>query len=152
VPPVAAAVPAAPAPSNAPTAASVASAEEGWSRLRVRLQERPALAAALDHAEVGAWEPGRVTLLFADKLLLERAEKNRKPIEDALAAVTGGPTALVLKPGGGGMSAVVRAETAKQADAVADDRRRREQEARQHPVIRKAQELFGVAPREIKVP
>jgi hypothetical protein len=47
---------------------------------------------------------------------------------------------------------VVRAEAAREADAVADDRRRREQEARQHPVIRKAQELFGVAPREIKVP
>ena len=47
---------------------------------------------------------------------------------------------------------MLRSEVGPEADAAAADRERREQEARQHPMIRKAQELFGVAAREIKVP
>jgi hypothetical protein len=35
---------------------------------------------------------------------------------------------------------------------VLADQRKREAEARQHPMIVKAQELFGVSPREIKTP
>jgi hypothetical protein len=46
---------------------------------------------------------------------------------------------------------LVRAEATREAESAAHDRRRREDEARQHPIIRKAQEVFGVAPREIKV-
>ena len=43
------------------------------------------------------------------------------------------------------------AETVKQAEIVASDRQRREEEARRHPMIRKAEEVFGIAAREIKV-
>jgi hypothetical protein len=70
-----------------------------------------------------------------------------------LREVTGAPTALELKLGAGtGGSAAVASEMAREADAMEKDRARREQEARQHPMIRKAQELFGVSAREVKLP
>jgi DNA polymerase III subunit gamma/tau len=134
-----------------PPASTRISIDDGWNLLRLKLQERPALAAVLDHAEVAGWERGRVTLLFADKFLLDRAEKQRDVVERVLEELMGVPTALVLKTGGG-TAPIIRSEAAREADAVAQDRRQREDEARRHPIIRKAQELFGVAPREIKLP
>jgi hypothetical protein len=125
--------------------------EDGWSRLRLRMQERPALAAALDHAAVDAWEAGKVVLSFADRLPLEATEKGRKLIEAALVDLCGAPTTLHLKMGTGANAPVVRAETVQQAESQASDRQRREEEARKHPMIRKAEEVFGIAAREIKV-
>ena len=58
---------------------------------------------------------------------------------------------LILKQDtGAGAGAVIRAEIADEAEALAGDKRKREQEARQHPIIQKAQDLFGAAIREIK--
>jgi DNA polymerase-3 subunit gamma/tau len=154
VPPAAAPVPA-PAPAAAPLAGVVAPAvrpsgpEEAWSLLRLRLQDRPALAAALDHAAVESWPPGRLTLVVPDKLLLDRTEKNRPVLEAVLQELTGMPTAVHLKLGGA--TSTQGSEVAREADALDKERTRREQEARQHPMIRKAQELFGVSAREIKV-
>jgi DNA polymerase III subunit gamma/tau len=125
--------------------------EDGWSRLRLRMQERPALAAALDHAAVDAWEAGKVVLSFADRLPMEQTEKGRKLIEAALVDLCGAPTTLHLKMGSGAKVPVVRAETVQQAESQASDRQRREEEARRHPMIRKAEEVFGISAREIKV-
>jgi hypothetical protein len=46
----------------------------------------------------------------------------------------------------------VRSEVGREAEAAQVDQHQRESEAREHPMIRKAQELFGVAPKEIKTP
>jgi hypothetical protein len=145
----------------AAAAAAASTPEEAWSLLRLRLQDRPPLAAALDHAAVASWEPGRVVLTVPGKLPLDRLEKDRAVLEAALREVTGGATALELKQGGGGgvggvggvgLTAGLASEVAREADALEKDRARREQEARQHPMIRKAQELFGVSAREVKLP
>jgi hypothetical protein len=46
----------------------------------------------------------------------------------------------------------LRSEAGTEADAVHADRQKREAEARQHPVIRRAQDVFGAALKEIKTP
>jgi hypothetical protein len=101
---------------------------------------------------VASWDPGRVVLTVPGRLPLDRLEKDRAVLEAALREVTGAATALELKLGGGGSPAGLASEVAREADALEKDRARREQEARQHPMIRKAQELFGVSAREVKLP
>jgi hypothetical protein len=110
------------------------------------------LAAALDHGEIAEWAAGRLVLLLPDKLTLDQVEKNRKDVERAIAAVSGEPTQLVLRQGTPSGASAVRSEVGREADATLADQRKRESEARQHPMIKKAQELFGVSPREIKTP
>lgn len=142
---------AAPAPAAAPPAPTApVRPDEGWSRLRLRLQDRPALATALDHAAVESWEPNRVSILLPDKLLLDQTEKNRRYIEQALAEQTGAPVTFLCKLGKGS-GPVPGSEVSREAETAEKDRRLRVDEARKHPMIQKAQELFGVSPREIKV-
>jgi DNA polymerase-3 subunit gamma/tau len=154
--------PAAPAPSSpAPSASPV----EVWKRVRSSFEEkRPRLAALLAHAEVGAVEvgagaSGRLTLHFPDRPSVDAAEKARGEIEQALAAAFGQPTRLTLtggQEGGGGAAApgapaaTIRSEVAAEAEALSADRKNREAEARQHPMIKKAQDLFGASLKEIK--
>ena len=47
---------------------------------------------------------------------------------------------------------MLRSEVGAEADAASADRKNREAEARQHPVIRRAQDVFGAALKEIKTP
>jgi DNA polymerase-3 subunit gamma/tau len=145
--------PGAPPPAAAPAARPATSVDDLWRRLRTRFEDRPALAAALDHGAVEKWENGQLQLVFGgDRLMMERTEKHRKLIEEALLELAGAPTTLRCSLGAAAAGApLVQAETTREAESAAQDRRRREEEARQHPIIRKAQEVFGVAPREIKV-
>ena len=82
---------------------------------------------------------------------MDAAERVRADIEQVLAAELGASVRLILKQNSGAPTAVVvRAEVSEEADALLADRRKREQEARQHPIIQKAQDLFGASIREIK--
>jgi DNA polymerase III subunit gamma/tau len=138
-----------PRPSAAPPAAPPTDKEELWRRVCATFPDR--LRAALDHAEVAEWGDGKLALVLPDKLTLDQAEKNRKDVERAVSALAGAPTQLVLRQGVAA-GAVVRSEVGREADATLADQKRREAEARQHPMIKRAQELFGVSPREIKTP
>jgi DNA polymerase-3 subunit gamma/tau len=140
------------APAAANPLPAAASPAEKWRRIRSHFDDRALLAAALDHGEVTEWGEGRLTLVLPDKLTLDQVEKNRKDVERAIAAVVGQPTQLVLRQGIPGLGSAVRSEVNREADATLADQRKREAEARQHPMIMKAQELFGVSPREIKTP
>lgn len=111
---------------------------------------RPALAAALDHAEVRGWEGGKLTLHYAQRFTMDQAERGRAEIERVVSELAGAATRVVFLSGQGDAAALVQSEVGREADAASEDRRRREDEARQHPMIRKAQELFGVSAREIK--
>jgi hypothetical protein len=109
----------------------------------------PRLAALLAHAEVVSPSAGQVTLAFASKLEADRAEKARAEIEQVTSTTLGRPTRIsftVGTPAG----AVLRSEAGVEADAAHADRMNREAEARQHPVIRRAQDVFGAALKEIK--
>lgn len=136
---------------SAPLTGTMAPAE-GWRRARSSLeQRRPRLGALLANASVLDLDATKLVLGFADRADVDAAERNRSEIEQALASELGGTVRLTVKQDAGkGTVAVVRAETVEEADALAIDRRKREQEARQHPMIQKAQDLFGAAIREIK--
>src|SRR3569623_618003 len=96
-------------------------------------------------------DAGAIVLGFADRADVDAAEKQRAAIEQALATEFGGTVRLtVMLAGGASNAAVMRAEFVEEADALARDKRKREQEARQHPMIQKAQDLIGAAIREIK--
>jgi DNA polymerase-3 subunit gamma/tau len=136
--------PPAPAPSS--------NAAENWRRIRMSFEDRAMLAAALDHGEVVEWGGGKLVLVLPDKLTLDQVEKHRKDVEKAVAAVSGETSQLVLRQGTPSGASAVRSEVGREADATLADHKRREAEARQHPMIMKAQELFGVSPREIKTP
>jgi hypothetical protein len=110
------------------------------------------MAAALDHAEVGGWEGGSVTLQFSQRFALDQTAKFKPEVERALSQITGTATRVELKIASGKVLPLVRSEVGREAEAAQLDQHKRETEAREHPMIRKAQELFGVAPKEIKTP
>jgi hypothetical protein len=109
----------------------------------------PRLAALLAHAEVAAFAPGAITLAFPDKYGADQAEKKRNDVEGAASEALGRPTRIVFTVGMR-PDAAVRSVVGSETDAASADRRTRELEAREHPVIRRAQDLFGAALKEIK--
>jgi DNA polymerase III subunit gamma/tau len=125
---------------------------EVWQRVRESFGHRPAMAAALDHAEVSGWEGGAVSLQFSQKFALDQTAKFKPEVERALSQITGTATRVELKMATGKVLPLVRSEVGREAEAAQLDQHQRETEAREHPMIRKAQELFGVAPKEIKSP
>ncbi len=137
----------------APTSSTIGAAE-AWKKMMDGLRvKRPRMAALLAHAELGHAAEGTIGLVFEDAYAVEQAEKARAEIEQALAAEWGRAVRLTLSVAGAasaGPPPLARSEVAVEADALAADRRRRESEARQHPMIRRAQDLFGVSAREIK--
>jgi DNA polymerase-3 subunit gamma/tau len=148
-PAVAPSPPSPPTPSPLPPDSDIA---EVWRRVRESFGHRPAVAAALDHAEVGSWEGGAVTLQFSQKFALDQTAKFKPEVERALSQITGTATRVELKMASGKVLPLVRSEVGREAEAAQLDHNQRETEAREHPMIRKAQELFGVAPKEIKTP
>ncbi len=127
---------------------------ETWHRIRAGFEEkRPRLAALLAHAEIGELGAGRMSLVFRNRADAEAGEKVRAEIEQAVAAGFGHVVRLVISgrdaaPAAG--PATVRSEVAVEEEAQASDRKNREAEARQHPMIKKAQNVFGVSLKEIK--
>jgi hypothetical protein len=155
--PVVAAVPVATPPAVAVAAAAVeaapASPAEIWRRILSAFEaQRPRLAGLLAHAEVGELAPGRLSLLFPDRFALDSAEKARAEIEQSLTAAFGQPSRVTMSLGGGGAAAppILRSEVRAETDVLNADRKNRESEARQHPIIRKAQDVFGASLKEIK--
>ena len=148
--------PASPAPSRppAPRAERASSPAEAWHRVLATFQQgRDRVGALLAHAEVASADAGCVTLAFPDKLGFTEGQKAHARIEQALASELGAPVRLVLVQGnsaGPPETRIARSEVAVENDALAADRARRDTEARAHPMIKKAQDLFGATVREIK--
>jgi hypothetical protein len=127
---------------------------EIWHRIRAGFEEkRPRLAALLAHAEIGELAAGRMNLVFRTRADADAGEKVRAEIEQAVAAGFGHVVRLMISgrdaaPVAG--AAAVRSEIAVEEEAQASDRKNREAEARQHPMIKKAQNVFNVSLKEIK--
>ena len=111
----------------------------------------PRLASLLAHAEVVSLSSSEVTLAFESKRDADRAEKARAEIEQGASATLGRPLKVTITVGAPA-AAVLRSEVGAETDAANADRQNREAEARQHPVIRRAQDVFGAALKEIKTP
>jgi DNA polymerase III subunit gamma/tau len=126
------------------------SAAEAWRRIVAGLEaKRPRLGALLAHAEVATLTPSAVTLAFPDRFGADQAEKARAEIDSAVSEVLRRPIHAVFTVGARAERAV-RSEVGVENDAAAADRKSREQEARQHPLIRSAQDVFGASLKEIK--
>ncbi len=156
-PSIAAAKPAsvpAPAAAPAPVAARGGAPEDAWRAVLARFESKPMLGARLAHAEVMDLAPGAITLAFPDKYTADVVEKSRKEIEEAASAVLGQPTKINFTVGAAtrGAPAVLRSEVGVETDAATADRKNREAEARQHPLIQKAQDVFNTALKEVKTP
>jgi len=137
-----------------PSAAIAVDPAESWRRTKADLERRrPRLASLLANANVLEMDGAKVVLGFQDQSDVDNTERARAEIEAALAAQSGGAAVrLFLKRVAGTDAApVVRAETLDEADARLADKRGREKEAREHPLIQKAQDLFGASIREIKL-
>ncbi len=143
--------PSAPSSTREPTPGPESDIAGVWRRVCESFGHRPSIAAALDHAEVSSWEGGQVTLVFDQKFALDQTAKSKSEIERVLTHMCRSPTRIVLQVGvTGSAKSLVRSEVGREAEAAANQQRQRESEARQHPMVRKAQELFGTAPKEIK--
>jgi DNA polymerase-3 subunit gamma/tau len=154
------AAPAAPAsapdtPAPVPPVAGGATDEtvgEAWRRVAAGFETKgPRLASLLAHAEVVSLSANELTLAFESKRDAELADKSRAEIEQG-ASVTLGRTIKLTITAGAPAAAALRSEVGTETDAATADRRNREAEARQHPVIRRAQDVFGASLKEIKTP
>jgi DNA polymerase-3 subunit gamma/tau len=140
------------APPPVPAVSAPASRGPGelWSGVLAGFEaKRPRIAALLSHAQVVALTGGLMTLALPDKFTAEQAERHRADIEAAVAEAAGAPTRLAFTVGAR-LDATVKSVVGAEADANAADRKHREQEARQHPLIRSVQDVFGAALKEIK--
>jgi hypothetical protein len=114
-------------------------------------RRRPRIGALLASAHVLEADATRLVVGFADRADVDSAERVRGDIEAALLAEWGNAIRLQVKhEPGGHVGALIRAESMQEAESLATDRHRREEEARRHPMIQKVQDLFGVGIREIK--
>jgi len=147
-------------PSAPPPAAKgpVGSPAEVWRSILTTFEaKRPRLAGLLAHAEVASMTTGAVTLVFPDKYTSDQTEKSRGEVEASISEALGQATRVTFSVGGSANGSTVRtngttvrSEVGQQSDAAAADRKARENEARQHPRIRNAQDVFGAALKEIK--
>jgi len=118
-----------------------------------RFEKKPSLGMFLANAHVKSFEGGNLTLAFADRRDLDAVEKARKDVEEVVSAVMGAgqPIRKTLRVEAAG-PALVRSEVSVETDAAAADKKRRETEARQHPIIQKAQDVFNASLKEVKTP
>jgi DNA polymerase III subunit gamma/tau len=151
--PAAAEAPAAPAPAPSVERSrpAPATSEDLWRRALATFEKKSmSLGSLMAHADVVSLTEGAVTLAFGQKLDVDRAEKARSEIEAVISSVSGRQVKVTVTSGGSGNGAAVRSEVGQQSEAAAADRLAREAEARQHPLIRSAQDVFGAALKEIK--
>jgi len=158
-----AAPPAAPSEASAPAAPAAAPASasalppsepgsvgESWRRVTAAFEAKgPRLASLLAHAEVVSLTANELTLAFESKRDVDLAEKARAEIEQGASATLGRTLKLTITVGST-RPAALRSEVGAETDAANADRQNREAEARQHPVIRRAQDVFGASLKEIK--
>jgi hypothetical protein len=115
-------------------------------------ESKPVIGMRLANAHIVSFQPGTLTLAVADRGEVEKVEKSRKEIEEAVAGALGETTKVVFVVAGANAPVLVKSEVGAESDALAADRRSREAEARQHPIIRQTQDLFGAPLKEVKVP
>ena len=133
------------APTLAPTGL-----EDSWRRVTAAFEAKgPRLASLLAHAEVVSLTANELTLAFESKRDVDLAEKARAEIEQGASATLGRTLKLTITVGST-RPAALRSEVGVETDAANADRQNREAEARQHPVIRRAQDVFGASLKEIK--
>jgi DNA polymerase-3 subunit gamma/tau len=153
-PAVPAPAPAPPPPAVAPSVAApveALSSDEAWRRALATFEKKSMMLGSLmAHADVVSLADGALTLAFGQKTEVDRAEKARAEIEAVVSSVVGRPVKVTVTTAAPSAGAAIRSEVGQESDSAAADRRAREAEARQHPLIRRAQDVFGASLKEIK--
>ncbi len=149
------AAPSPPSPAALPaTAAPVpetVAPDEAWRRVLAAFEKKSlSLGAMLAHADVVSLNDGAITLSFPQRFDADRADRNRAEIEAVVSSVLGRAAKLTVTTAATAKTAAIRSEVGQETDTVTADRRAREAEARQHPLIRRAQDVFGASLKEIK--
>jgi hypothetical protein len=83
-------------------------------------------------------------------MALDQTMKSRAEIDRVISQITGTATKVDLQLGTQNATRLIRSEVGKEAEARVADLNNRAVEAREHPMVRKTQELFGVLPKEVK--
>jgi DNA polymerase-3 subunit gamma/tau len=123
----------------------------GWAAVKSELEKkRPSIGALLAHAHVAALDGSKITLAFGDRGEAERAEKVRGELEQALVRLSGRTVRVAVVQDSGIKAPAISSDVVSEARALNEDRKKRELEARRHPLVQKAQDVFGVPIREIK--
>jgi hypothetical protein len=101
---------------------------------------------------VKSFDKGALVLAFGEKRDLDAVDKVRKEVEEVVSAVMAQPVRIDLVVETVAGPNLVRSEVSAESDALAADKKRREAEARQHPLIQKAQDVFNASLKEVKTP
>jgi DNA polymerase III subunit gamma/tau len=112
-------------------------------------RQSPMIAAALEHAALTSASEGQLSIVMSEKFQCDQIEKNRAKIEATLLEVSGVVYRLEVRQGDT-RSAAVPSSVRAEAVAADNDKRNREEEARKHPMIQKAQDVFGAKVTGIK--
>jgi DNA polymerase-3 subunit gamma/tau len=141
-----------PGPKAAPATAPPSSIEEAWRMVLARFEAKPTLGMRLANAHVKSFDKGALVLAFGEKRDLDAVDKVRKEVEEVVSAVMAQPVRIDLVVETVAGPNLVRSEVSAESDALAADKKRREAEARQHPLIQKAQDVFNASLKEVKTP
>jgi hypothetical protein len=128
-----------------------------WTTVLDTLQARRKLSSfgAYEHARVMTWTGDTLELGFAPDFMLGDVARQPEKIEEVRAVVrdlSGRPITIqvrILSPAEAAATAQ-RSVVDETRARVEDERRRREREAREHPMTRLVVETFGGAIKEIK--
>jgi len=111
--------------------------------------QSPMIAASLEHAAVESLSDSELVIVLPERFQLDQLEKARSRVEAAVADKAGRPLRVTFRQGRGSAS-IVKPQSAVDEQQKQAEKTKREQEARRHPMIQKAQDLFGARIQRIR--
>ncbi len=123
-----------------------------WVAIQTALEkDNPMLAAALESAAVESVDADVIRLRMTESFQMGQVESARARLETVIEKVLGQPMRLQVRLGEGKAPAVVPARARVEADMAEQHRHALENEAREHPMVRKAQNLFHAGVAGVKI-
>jgi DNA polymerase III subunit gamma/tau len=123
-----------------------------WAAIQTALEkDSPLLASALETAEVESIDQDVIRLRMSESFQMGQVESARARLEALFEKVLGQAMRLQVRLGEGQAPAVVPARARVEADMAEQHRLKLETEAREHPMVRKAQDLFHAGVTGVKI-
>ena len=123
-----------------------------WTAIQAAIErESPLLASALESAAVEAIDPDAIRLRMGESFQMAQVESARTRLEALFEKVVGRPMRLQVRLGESQTPVAVPARARVEADQAEQHRLKLETEAREHPMVRKAQDLFHAGVTGVKI-
>ena len=123
-----------------------------WVAIQSALEkDSPLLASALENAAVEAIDADVIRLRMTESFQMGQVESARARLEAMIEKVLGQPMRLQVRLGESQATMAVPARARVEADIAEQHRHKLENEAREHPMVRKAQELFHAGVAGVKI-